>query len=61
MSQIGPIQLQKYLSGIDYPCDRAGLVSAARNNGADPEIIGTLEDLPNRTFDGPNAVSRAIF
>jgi hypothetical protein len=61
MSQIGPIQLQTYLSGIDYPCDRAGLVSAARNNGADAEVIGTLEGLPNRTFDGPSAVSRAIF
>ncbi|MFC4372949.1 DUF2795 domain-containing protein [Nocardia halotolerans] len=61
MSQVSPIQVQKYLSGIDYPCDRDGLVSAARDNGADSEIIDTLQDLPNRTFDGPNAVSEAIF
>lgn len=60
MSQTSPIQVQKYLSGIDYPCDRDGLVTAARKNGADAEIIDTLEDLPDRTFDGPNAVSQAI-
>lgn len=60
MSQISPIRVQKYLSGIDYPCDRAGLVAAARGNGADSEVLDALEDLPDRTFDGPNAVSRAI-
>ncbi|WP_459546615.1 DUF2795 domain-containing protein [Nocardia sp. X0981] len=60
MSQISPIQVQKYLSGIDYPCDRDGLVATARHNGAGAEVIHALEDLPDRTFDGPNAVSQAI-
>jgi hypothetical protein len=33
MSQVNPIQVQKYLSGVDYPCDRDGIVSAAKDNG----------------------------
>ncbi|MFF0490268.1 DUF2795 domain-containing protein [Nocardia sp. NPDC004068] len=37
-----PIQLQKYLSGVDYPCDRDGLVDAARGNGADNDVINQL-------------------
>ncbi|WP_280422933.1 DUF2795 domain-containing protein [Nocardia carnea] len=61
MSQLSPIQVQKYLSGIDYPCDRDGLVAAAENNGADAEVLHALEALPDKTFDGPNAVSQAIF
>ncbi|WP_181699957.1 DUF2795 domain-containing protein [Nocardia sp. GTS18] len=60
MSQINPIQVQKYLSGIDYPCDRDGIVNTARSNGADSDTLDALQDLPDRTFDGPNAVSQAI-
>lgn len=61
MSQISPVQVQKYLAGVDYPCDRDGLVTTAENNGADAEVLHALEALPDRTFDGPDAVSRAIF
>lgn len=60
MSQISPIRAQKYLSGIDYPCDRDGLVAGAKKNGADAEVLDALGQLPDRTFDGPNAVSKAI-
>ncbi|GAB2639328.1 DUF2795 domain-containing protein [Nocardia goodfellowii] len=55
-----PIQVQKYLSGVDYPCDRDGIVSAARDNGADQGIIKALESMPDRVYNGPNAVSEAV-
>ncbi|TQM26136.1 DUF2795 domain-containing protein [Nocardia bhagyanarayanae] len=60
MGQVSPIQVQKYLAGIDYPCDRAGIVSAAEDNGADNEILQALKAIPDRTYNGPNAVSEAI-
>lgn len=61
MSQkVNPIQVQKYLSGVDYPCDRRDIVRAARNNGAGAEIVDALESMPDRMFDGPNAVSEAM-
>ncbi|WP_280243888.1 DUF2795 domain-containing protein [Nocardia abscessus] len=60
MSQISPIQVQKYLSGIDYPCDRDGILSTAKNNGADKDVLDALEAIPDRTYDGPNAVSQAV-
>jgi hypothetical protein len=53
-----PIEMQKYLSGVDYPCDRDSLVEHARNQGADDEVLRHLEALPDRTYDGPNAVSK---
>lgn len=52
-----PIQMQKFLSGIDYPASRDKLVEHARKKGADEEVLRKLESLPDRTFDGPNAVS----
>ncbi|MGQ4616216.1 DUF2795 domain-containing protein [Nocardia sp. R7R-8] len=60
MGQVNPIQVQKYLSGIDYPCDRDGIVTKARDNGADKDILNALEAIPDRTYDGPNAVSKAV-
>jgi hypothetical protein len=60
MSQVNPIQVQKYLSGVDYPSDRDGIVSAAKDNGADETVLGALESMPDRTYDGPNAVSKAV-
>ena len=57
MSAPNPIQMQKYLGGVDYPCDRDGLVEHAKSNGADDDVLDHLRALPDRTYDGPNAVS----
>jgi hypothetical protein len=59
VSKPNPIQMQKYLGGIDYPADRDKLVEHARSSGADDAVLDHLKSLPDRTFDGPNAVSQA--
>jgi hypothetical protein len=53
-----PIQMQKYLGGLDYPAGRDDIVAHAREKGADSDVIVHLEALPDRTYDGPNAVSK---
>jgi hypothetical protein len=57
MSAPNPIQMQKFLGGVDYPCDRDGLVEHAQSKGADDEVLQHLRALPDRSYDGPNAVS----
>lgn len=59
MSKPNPIQLQKFLGGIEYPSSRDDLVEHARRSGADDDVLRHLEALPDRTFDGPNAVSQS--
>jgi hypothetical protein len=59
MSKPNPIQVQKFLSGVDYPADRDTLVEHARSQGADDAVLENLGKLPDRSFDGPNAVSEA--
>jgi hypothetical protein len=56
-----PIDLQKYLKGVDYPAKRTDLVQTARSEGAGNEVISALEHIPDREYDGPNAVSQAVF
>jgi hypothetical protein len=60
MSKANPIQIQKYLSGVDYPADRDQLVAAAESNGADSETLELLRGLPERTYEGPSGVSKEI-
>jgi len=55
-----PIEVQKYLSGIDYPATKQQLAEHAREQGAGDEIVEDLQQMSEDRFDGPDAVSRAI-
>lgn len=55
-----PIQLQKFLGGLDYPAGKAAIVDKARQEGADQAVLDTLERLPEREYESPVAVSRAV-
>lgn len=60
MATINPIQLQKYLKGMDYPARKADLLKRAEQNGADDQVRSTLEQLPDQEFDSAADVSKAI-
>ena len=55
-----PIQVQKYLKDIDYPTSKDKLVERAKKEGADAEVVRTLESLPKKEFDSPAAISKEI-
>jgi len=55
-----PIQVQKFLGGIDYPASKQTICDAARDSGADDDVLDALEGIPDREYDGPTAVSEAV-
>ncbi|GAB5077244.1 DUF2795 domain-containing protein [Arthrobacter sp. AD-310] len=55
-----PIQIQKFLGGVDYPASREALLSNAKDKGADDNVLRALEAIPDREYDSPTAVSSAI-
>jgi hypothetical protein len=55
-----PIQIQKYLSGIDYPVSKDDLVSSAKDQGAPDDVIEALQGLEGDSFDAPTDVSKGI-
>lgn len=57
---VNPIQVQKFLSGVDYPIGKQDLVAHAKEHGADEAVTSTLEQLPFDDFNSPNDVSEAI-
>lgn len=57
---VNPVQLQKYLGGLDYPVSREDLVRRAQEKGADQEVLRTLRSLRRDEFNSPNDVSEAV-
>ncbi|MDQ0616020.1 DUF2795 domain-containing protein [Arthrobacter globiformis] len=55
-----PIQIQKFLSGIDYPANREALISRAKESGADSNVLDALQSIPDKEYDSPTAVSSAV-
>lgn len=57
---VNPVQLQKYLGGLDYPVSREDLIRRAQERGADDKVLQTLRSLPTDRFNSPNDVSEAV-
>jgi hypothetical protein len=57
---VNPVQLQKYLGGLDYPVSREDLIRRAQEQGADNNVMQTLRSLPMDQFNSPNDVSEAV-
>jgi hypothetical protein len=55
-----PIQIQKFLEGVDYPADKGSLVDTAKKEGADSNVLRALEAIPDRSYAQPTEVSQAI-
>jgi hypothetical protein len=60
MPHVNPIQLQKYLKGVDYPASREALLANAKKMGADENVFSSLKQLPDEDFETPADVSEAI-
>ncbi len=55
-----PIQIQKFLSGIDYPASKDTIVETAKKEGADQDVLDALGRIPDGDYDAPTSVSKAV-
>ncbi len=60
MDRVNPIQVQKFLKKVNYPASKMDIINTARQEGADQNVIDTLEKIPDRTYDGPVGISQEI-
>ena len=58
---MSPIDIQKALSGIDYPAKKDDIVQHARSQGGSDEVLEALEGIADREYEGPSGVSEAVF
>lgn len=55
-----PIEVQKYLHGLEYPAQRQEIIDKAEEEGADDEILELLQRLPDRDYESPVEVASAV-
>ena len=61
MAKVNPVQVQKFLGGLDYPASKEDLIKQAEQEGADENVRSTLEKiLPDQEYETPAGVSQAI-
>lgn len=60
MADVNPVQVEKFLRGVNYPATRSDLVSYAKQHEADNNVLQTIQNLPYDHFDSPADVSEAI-
>jgi len=51
-------EMQNYLAGAMFPADGPDLAVRAERNGAPPEIVARIREMPS--MDGPDAVLARI-
>jgi hypothetical protein len=56
-----PIDIQKALSGMDYPASKEQIVAHAEKHGGDKEVLDALKGIEDREYEGPSGVSSAVF
>lgn len=60
MVKVNPIQMQKYLKGMDYPASKEEIVKHAEQQGATEDIRSALAQLPDQRYETPADVSKAV-
>ena len=60
MAHVNPVQIQKYLKGVDYPANKQTLIENAKKLGADDNVRESLEKLPDQEYESPVDVSQAL-
>ncbi len=60
MGTPNPIEVQKFLGGIDYPASKEEIVRRAQDAGAGDDVLEALDKIDDREYEGPTAVSEAI-
>jgi hypothetical protein len=57
---VNPIEVQKHLSGVDYPASKDEVIATAESNDAPQEIIEALQQTGAARFEGPDDVMAAL-
>jgi uncharacterized protein DUF2795 len=58
---VSPIDIQKALSGIEYPAKKDDVVKHAESQGGSDEVLEALRGIGDKEYDTPAAVSKAVF
>ncbi len=53
-------EVEKYLSGADFPTDKDGLIECAKGNNAPGEVLDLMDKFPEQEYGDVSDVAKAI-
>jgi hypothetical protein len=52
--------VERYISGIDFPCNKDDLIQHAEEQGAPDEVLNLMEQFPEQEYGSAIDVSRGV-
>jgi hypothetical protein len=60
MVRVSPAKVEKSIKGIKFPASKQDLVQQAESNNANDDVLNILENVPDKQFNSPVDISKAI-
>jgi hypothetical protein len=60
MAHASSLKVQDSIAGVSYPATKDELISRARENNADQDVIQSLQSLEDTTFQSITEVTEAL-
>lgn len=58
--KVSASEIEKYLAGVNFPCDKKGLISHAKGKNAPKEVIDVMQDFPDERYGDASDVAKGI-
>lgn len=55
-----PAQIGPFIKDINFPANKKEVIEHAQNSDANPEVIATLENLPNQKFNSSQELKKIL-
>jgi hypothetical protein len=60
MVRVSPAQVEKSIKGIKFPASKQDLIQQAEGNNANDDVLNILDNVPDKQFNSPVDISKAI-
>ncbi|WP_414468990.1 DUF2795 domain-containing protein [Methanobacterium sp. ACI-7] len=60
MVRVSPAQVEKCIKGIKFPASKQELIQQAEGNNANEDVLNILESVPDKQFNSPVDITKAI-
>ncbi len=57
---VSPAQVEKSIKGTHFPAQKQDLIQRARENQANQDVLEVLENMPDKQFNSPVDISKAM-
>ncbi len=57
MANVNPVDVQKFLSGINFPASKQDIIDHVRKNGGNGDVVSKLEALEDKTYNNTAEVT----